>query len=159
MFGATAKVEADTEEQAIDIVSEQLKSLHIHQVCFNKVATEKKLIVMCGSILDYNEEKERFINSPEEIRWDFCNSFEEYIYQEKGIIVNGYVFSPKEYADMILTNENFPEVMSSGTFDEIVSEAYNLWNYPLDETDEILENNLDVVLVKFTDGIRLVEVR
>lgn len=111
----------------------------------------------------------RFVRAPEEFRWDFCDSSEEYIYrmEEQGDYVvvkqNGYIMSnkvltPKQYGELIKIN--IPANVSVAKFDEVITNKYNLWNYPLNEYKHIVENNLKVVVVKFQSGqYRFVEVK
>lgn len=128
-------------------------------------------------VIDYLENKVRtkadirkqFIKCPEELRWDFCNSADEYIYrmQEQGKMLvvspNGYIvsnkiISPKQYGTLLKIN--IPSSVDIATFDKIVADKYNLWNYTLNEYKHIVENKLKVVVVKFHNGeYRFVEVR
>ena len=53
-----------------------------------------------------------------------------------------------------------PTNVSVAEFDEIVADNYNLWNFHLTDYSEIVENGLQVVVVKFKNGdYRFVEVR
>ena len=54
----------------------------------------------------------------------------------------------EEYADY----RPCDDVVTIDEFEEILEEnEICLWNYPLTEIDHIIENNIDVVLVRFTD--------
>lgn len=109
-------------------------------------------LVMKGKLLSYTEEKNRFLSMSKDA------SFEEYITLNKGIIYNK-IYSVNEYADKFTPKEKFPSNISIENFDEIVSDKYGFWNYPLSETDEIIENSLNTVLVEFSSGeFRLVEI-
>lgn len=122
-----------------------------------------------GSLTTANKVKLKFIKLPDEIRWDFCNSSREYIFQmersgqcvvvkNNGYIVSNKVITPKQYGETLKIN--IPSNITVAQFDEIVSDRYNLWNYPLSEYKHIVENNLKVVVVKFKSGeCRFVEVK
>ena len=52
-----------------------------------------------------------------------------------------------------------PAGISIEKFDMIVANKFNLWNYPADEEEIIIDNKSRTVQVQFNDGtIRLVEI-
>lgn len=126
-------------------------------------------------IIDYIEQKVRtradirkhFINGSEEFRWDYCNSVDEYIYrmqkqgkmlviENNGTIMSNKILSPRQYGQ--LCKLKIAADISLCKFDELTSKI-NCWNYPLSEYMHVVENELKVVVVKFSDGTyRFVEV-
>jgi len=130
-----------------------------------------------SSIVTKGELKKGFIRFPEEIRWDYCNSSEEYIYQgiecgalieikKDNVFASDKILTPSQYARF--TNiDSISDNTSVEEFDIAVADRYCKWNYPLSEYNLVKENCLDpntlkgtrVVVVKFKDGTyRLVEV-
>ena len=64
--------------------------------------------------------------------------------------------SPSEYA----AREDIPNITDNITienFDEDVADVYGLWNYPLSEYQHVRDEDRKVVVVKFNEGYRLVE--
>lgn len=105
--------------------------------------------------------KRDFIKMPDEIRWDFCNFHEEWIYrreeegfytviQDNGYIKSDKIFTPKQYGKLL--GINIPANISLEEFDKTVADEYCLWNYPLTEYQHIVDNNLQVIVVKFNNG-------
>ena len=101
----------------------------------------------------------QFKRIPEELRWDYCDAIEEYIYclQQDGAlidinesenIVENSPLTPKQYGKKFL-NINIPNDIAIDKFDELVADNYGLWNYPLSEYSEILEAESKVVIVRF----------
>lgn len=137
----------------------------------NTVA-DKIVLITKNTIIDREELKESFNRFPEEIRWgEYAGSFAEYLYrgeemgqivilEKNGYIVSNKVYSPAEYAKVFGIEENIKDDISLVEFDEIVADGHNLWNIALSEYSEIVENDYEVVLVKFkNDGYRFVEVK
>jgi hypothetical protein len=140
----------------------------------SKQATKRRETVY---ILDFRANKIKtkteiekdFCRAPEEFRWDFCNSVDEYIFRmerageyvvvkNNGYIVSNKILTPKQYGDAL--NMRIPADITLAQFDEITDNKYGIWNYPLFEYKHIVENNLKVVLVRFKNGEhRFVEVR
>lgn len=134
---------------------------------------KKVIYVKENEVKDYKEEEKEFANMPEEIRWgEYAGAFEEYLYQGEQMgrviileknknIMSDKIYSPADYAREFGIEENIRNDISLAEFEEIVGDCttHNLWNYPLTEYSEIVENDGKVVLVKFeTDGYRFVEV-
>ena len=110
----------------------------------------------------YTEIKKNFTKLSDEIRWDFCNSTEEYIarmiqagelkeIQEDKIIGSNRLFTPLQYAKLkgikeISSNTNAAEfdkiLRKHGLFSSILRNYVLTVNY-------CLNNNKRVVIVKF----------
>ena len=116
-----------------------------------------------------NQIKKEFSREKKEIRDKFYNNYVKYIdYLEKtgryvivkrnGHIVSPKILTPKQYGTLIKVSISCDITLSE--FDSVISDILGLWNYPLDEYQHIVENNLSVVVVKFKSGeYRFVEVR
>lgn len=137
----------------------------------NTVA-DKIVLITENAVIDTEELKNSFRNFPDEIYWgEYAGSFAEYLYrgeemgqivilEKNGYIVSNKVYSPAEYTKEFGIEENIKDDISLAEFDEIVADGHNLWNHALSEYSEIVENDCEVVLVKFqTDGYRFVEVK
>lgn len=75
------------------------------------------------------------------------------------VVCSEKVLSPVEYLKIIFPDENFPittvnMMMSSNDVRNLLDNKgrQDLWDYPLDEIDEIVENKCFVALVHFDDG-------
>ena len=100
-----------------------------------------------------------FDKMPEEIRWDYCDCAEEYICRgevegelivldnEDSIVVKSPL-TPNQYGRQFL-GIKIPNDITIEEFDILVADKYNLWNYPLNEFNETIENDSNVVIVKF----------
>lgn len=110
----------------------------------------------------YTDIKKNFIKMPEEIRWDFCNSAEEYIarmiqagelkeIQEDNIIGSNKLFTPLQYAKV----KGIKEINSTTTaseFDKVLRKhglfSSILRNYVL-TANYCLSHKKKVVIVRF----------
>lgn len=132
------------------------KSVYVIDIHNDKVTTANKI-------------KLDFAKMPEEVRWDFCNNYEEYIYRmeqagncvvlrRNHTIMCDKIVTPKQYGDRL--GIDMPNNITLELFDRVVADGYCLWNYPLCEYEYIVQNGLKVVLVKFASGeYRFVQVR
>lgn len=68
---------------------------------------------------------------------------------QKNIIKSDKCYSSKEYIGMITGSE--PK--RNPTLSQIENLQLNYWNYPINEIEHIIDNNLSVVLVKFPGNI------
>ena len=72
------------------------------------------------------------------------------------IIKENEVISTRDYLECYL---NLPKPIDELTLSELENMELPQWNYPLDEIEYCIENNINVVLVQFTDGeVRFCEV-
>lgn len=112
-----------------------------------------------GKVEAYSTIKTRFNHQESSFRFKFNNNVDNYIsamqqegkmlvIQDNGVIKSPVVYSPKTYAKA----KNIKEIKSNidlVQFDKIVADKYGFWNYPLNEYKHIVENGLQVVVVKF----------
>lgn len=139
----------------------------------SKRATKRRETVY---ILDFHANKIKtkteiekdFCKAPEEFRWDFCNSVDEYIYrmelygnmltmQKNEYIEYGKILTPKQYGQ--LYKLDIPADITMQQFIKIVNKC-NCRTYPINEYNEIVQCRYNVVVVKFKDGIaRFVDTR
>lgn len=130
--------------------------------------TIKMIVVPENTIKEQVQLKKEFADFPEEIRWgDYAGAFSEYLYiqQQRGeiiplkvndFIISDKIYSPSVYAYRVGIN-NVEDTITLEEFDRVVGEK-GLWNYPLSEYSEIIANHNKVVLVKFENSYRFVEV-
>lgn len=110
-----------------------------------------------GEVYDYDEMKRLFLAQPDEVRWNFCNSFREYLIQTRGLVFRD-VMMPSEYSAEYL-KEELDDGISIEQFDREVADVYGLWNYSIDDIDELVGRDTEYILVDFgREGQRLVEV-
>ena len=121
------------------------------------------------SVWTYTDIKKNFIKMPEEIRWDFCNSAEEYIarmiaanelkeIKEDNIIGSSTLFTPSRYAKL----KNISCISSNTSaaeFDEILKRrglfSSILRNYVL-TANYCLSHKKKVVIVRFQSYDRVI---
>lgn len=157
-FIGSVKIDAKNREDAINKFNELIASSDTTLISINKNDEDEKVIVMNEHILDYDNMREDFVNDlSNEIRAQF-ESFEDYVHYRSGIIVPEHVFTPTEYCNMVIPDKMISDDITIEEFDKILTDEYNMRNYPLSETSEIIEKGLDVVIVKFNEGLRLVEI-
>ena len=74
-------------------------------------------------------------------------------------VLYSHPVTPDEYVKLVLPEQEFSpavvnKMMSADELRELLDDngLSNLWDYPLDEIDHIVENDLNVVLVVFDTG-------
>ena len=73
------------------------------------------------------------------------------------MVVSNTIYTPQSYVEQLtdkcyIINDNVIQTIHSILMQEgIESHDYPLWDYPLDEISEIVENELNVVLVDVSD--------
>ena len=118
---------------------------------------DKRFVIKNGRMLDYAEEKQKFLNKDIAFRSQYNNDFDEYC-QESMYAVTGDICSPSEYVEKAELPVDIKDDISIAEFDEAIADEYGYWNYCLEDASETVENELTVIPVKFSDGtIRLVE--
>lgn len=95
------------------------------------------------TVVSEKELHEGFVRFPEEIRWDYCNSTEEYICQgiQSKNLVEIKNYSPSEYGESI--GVNIDDDISVADFDDIIDGSC----YLVEECPCIEKG----VIVKFAD--------
>lgn len=119
---------------------------------------KKNIIFVEGNIADYDEEEQKFISSCEEFRWDYCNCFCEYLHRIKALVVPAIKYTPIQYVVLSCLDVEMYDDISISEFDKLVADNFNLWNYSISDSSEIVENDLSVVMVEFTTETRLVQI-
>lgn len=131
----------------------------------------KYVVTKENTVASEDELRNGFNNFPWEIKSDFCDAFDEYIYQgvesgnlievKKGdVIASEQIFSPSIYASRFTPGlrPKIEDDITMAEFDERVADGRGLWNYLLESYNEIKENEYKVVIVKFNEGYRFVEI-
>lgn len=124
-----------------------------------------------NTIVSEEELRNGFNKMPWEIKLDFFDTFDEYIYQgcesgnlieiKKGdVLASEQIFSPSIYASRFTPGlrPKIEDDITMEEFDKRVADGRGLWNYLLESYDEIKENEHKVVIVKFNEGYRFVEI-
>lgn len=148
--GMSMHVVADSEKEAIKIASQRRMEYITHR-------TNRCILYPNGDIKNYKEQCGQFNNSCEEFRWDYCNSFSEYLCRQKAVVIPERDFTPIEYAQLVGLTVQLSNDMTAAEFDQCVSNHFNLRSYPLSESAHVAENDLKAVIVAFKDGKRLVQ--
>lgn len=119
---------------------------------------KKMLIYKDGKIKDYEEERQHFVTSCEELRWEYCNCFEEYLYRQKVLVIPEKEYTPTEYVRIASLDVDMTDDIEIDRFDEIIAGQFNLWNYLLSESSELAIKGVKAVIVKFKSAKRLVQI-
>ena len=137
----------------------------------NKSEQDYIINLQSGLVATESELSEVFYKQSKEFRLNYYNNHKEFIFQmekagkyiriqRNGYIVSNKIFTPRQYGILMKLKVFIPTNVSVAEFDEIVADNYNLLNFHLTDYSEIVENGLQVVVVKFKNGdYRFVEVR
>jgi len=119
--------------------------------------TNYKYILIHGEMQRYEDVVKQFESMDEDFRNKHDNDFDTYLSNMKFLKIVDIV-RPSAYPALENINIKLDDGISIEDFDIAIADEYGLWNYCVSDAINIVENDMNAIAVKFTNGvIRLVE--
>lgn len=152
----------------IELTNEELRQAHDEYTNYCRIEDILDNIYDNYGILLDREKNEKLLNSIAERSEDILSKNDGYYERfwdsvgaaieenKESIILAQKPLTPRQYF-YVATGHNYPDYDNLDTMlDALERSDLQLWDYPIDEIDEALENNEFVILVEFPDGSKRV---